>query len=61
MMLSHSVWIVALVLAAGAPWFVRALADRFERPVRRRTQALIERARARAALQSEEEGGAGEG
>ena len=48
MMLSSPVWIVALVLAAGAPWFVRALADRFELRVRRRTEELIARARARS-------------
>jgi hypothetical protein len=47
MMLSSPVWIVALVLAAGAPWFVRAFADRLELRVRKRTEALIARAQAR--------------
>ncbi len=49
MMLSSPVWIVALVLAAGAPWFVRVLADRLELRVRKRTEELIARARARPA------------
>jgi hypothetical protein len=48
MMLSSPVWIVALVLAAAAPWFVRAFADLLELRVRKRTEALIARARARS-------------
>jgi hypothetical protein len=48
MMLWSPVWIVALVLAVGAPWFARALADQFELRVRRRTQALVARARSAA-------------
>jgi hypothetical protein len=60
MMLWSPVWIVALVLAAGAPWFARALGDRFELRVRRRTQALVARARG-AAAHEEEEGRAREG
>ena len=54
MMLWSPVWIVALVLAAGAPWFVSALADRFELRVRKRTQALVARARAAAATTKEQ-------
>jgi hypothetical protein len=50
MMLSSPVWIVALVLAAGAPWFVRVLADRLELRVRKRTEELIARARRIPAL-----------
>ena len=63
MMLWSPVWIVALVLAVGAPWFARALADQFELRVRRRTQALVARARAVALGVSEEAkaGKAGEG
>ena len=60
MMLWSPVWIVALVLALGAPWFARALGDHFELRVRRRTQALVARARA-AALHAEEGRGADEG
>ncbi len=45
MVLWSPIWIIALMLAVGAPWFVRALADRFELRVRRRTQALVTRAR----------------
>jgi hypothetical protein len=55
MILWSPIWIVALLLAVGAPWFVRVLADRFELRVRRRTQALIARAQA-AALHLEQEG-----
>ena len=47
-MLWSPVWIVALVLAVGAPWFARVLADHFELRVRRRTQALVARARTAA-------------
>jgi hypothetical protein len=66
MMLSSPVWIVALVLAAGAPWFVRVLADRLELRVRKRTEELIARARARNVegvdhTGPEEEAGAGQG
>ncbi len=45
MTLLAPVWILALGLAAISPWCVRALADRFELRVRRRTEALIARAR----------------
>jgi hypothetical protein len=48
MMLWSPVWVIALVLAVGAPWFARVLADQFELRVRRRTQALVARARASA-------------
>jgi hypothetical protein len=54
MVLWSPIWIVALMLAVGAPWFVRALADRFELHVRRRTLALVGRARD-AALRPEEQ------
>jgi hypothetical protein len=46
MMLWSPVWVIALVLAVGAPWFARVLADQLELRVRRRTQALVARARA---------------
>jgi hypothetical protein len=63
MMPSSPVWIVALVLAAGAPWFVRVLADRLELRVRKRTEELIARARARTVDHTgpREEAGAGQG
>ena len=48
MTLWQSVWIVALALAAAAPWFVRLLAERFEARVRSRTEALALRAKTRA-------------
>ena len=47
MTLWQSVWIVALALAAAAPWFVRALSERFEARVRSRTEALVLRAKTR--------------
>jgi hypothetical protein len=46
MALSQSIWVAALALAASAPWSVRVFADRLEARVRRRTEALILRARA---------------
>jgi hypothetical protein len=46
MTLSAPVWIVALALAACAPWVVRAIADRLEGRARIRTEALLARARA---------------
>ncbi len=42
--------IVALLVAMGAPWLVRAMADRMELGVKRNTEALLVRARARAGL-----------
>jgi len=44
MTLSAPIWIVALALAACAPWCVRAISDALEGRVRRRTEALVARA-----------------
>jgi hypothetical protein len=44
MALSAPIWIVALALAACAPWCVRAIADGLEGRVRRRTESLVARA-----------------
>jgi hypothetical protein len=52
MTLSAPVWIVALVLAACAPWVVRVVADRIEARVRLRTEALVARARRAASATS---------
>ena len=61
-MFSSPVWIVALVLAASAPWLVRMMADRLELGVRKRTEALIARAQARVpARGAREHRGADEG
>ena len=51
MTLSAPIWIVALALAACAPWFVRALSDGLEARVRRRTEALVARALRAAGLE----------
>ena len=48
MVLWSPVWLIALGFAVCAPWFVRALADGFERRVRKRTEALVERALAKS-------------
>ena len=50
MTLSAPIWIVALALAACAPWCVRAISDGLEARVRRRTEALVARALAASGL-----------
>jgi hypothetical protein len=40
-------WAVALVIAASAPWLVRAFADVMERRVRLRAVRIVTRAQAR--------------
>lgn len=49
-------WLAALVLAAVAPWCVRALAAHLEQRVTRRTRRVIE-----AVAESRKGSGAGEG
>jgi hypothetical protein len=41
-------WAVALVIAAAAPWWVRAAGDLFEGRARKRAVLVVARARARA-------------
>jgi len=50
MTLSAPIWIVALALAACAPWCVRAISDALEGRVRRRTEAVVARALAASGL-----------
>ena len=47
-LVSAPLWIVALVLAAAAPFFVRALQVVLEGRLRRRTRRVLERALSRA-------------
>jgi hypothetical protein len=62
MTLTVHVWLVALALAACAPWLVRVYADALESRVRRRTEALVARARARVPTPAgNAEGGPGAG
>jgi hypothetical protein len=50
------IWLAALVLAACAPWCVRFAADALERSSKRRTDALVVRARGRGIAASRPEG-----
>jgi hypothetical protein len=59
MVLWSPIWFVALLLAVGAPWFVRVLADGLELRARRRTQALVARVLVKDADHAPDEAPAG--